>query len=254
MVLSGVGVLHLDVTLDRLKRRVPVAVKLGPPRIPYRETIRGRASRVEGKQKKQTGGHGQYGLCYIDVEPAERGAGLVFEDAVVGGAVPRQFIGSVEKGVRRAMARGVLGGFPTIDVKVRLLDGKAHSVDSSDAAFQTAGFRAMRAALLAAKPCVLEPVVKLDVTVPGESVGDVIGDLNSRHARVLGTADDAGRMVISALVPLAATLDYEPKLTALTHGRGHFALGFDHYDHASPAAQEKAIAESGWRLPQQDDE
>lgn len=247
LVVSGVGAMHLDVTLERLKRRASIACTFGPPRVAYRETIRGSAAKVEGKQKKQSGGHGQFAVCVIDVAPAPRGAGLVFEDAIVGGVVPRQFIASVEKGVRRAMEHGTLAGYPVVDIAVRLVDGKTHSVDSSDAAFQVAGFRALRAALAQASPCVLEPIAKLEITIPPDSIGDVIGDLNGRHGKVLGTDDAAGATAISALVPLAATLDYEPKLTALTHGRGVFAIAFDHYDYCSAAIQDKVIAESGYK-------
>jgi elongation factor G len=200
-------------------------------------------ARAEGKQKKQTGGHGQFGVCYLDVEPLPRGAGFEFVDAVVGGAIARPFIPSVERGVRRAMERGVLAGFPVCDVRVRLVDGKTHAVDSSDAAFQVAGFRAFRAAMQAAHPALLEPIVKLDVTVPSETTGDVLGDLGGRHAKVLGTTVAADMTTISACVPLSQTLDYEPKLTAMTRGRGTFALALDHYDFCPQPVQDKLVRE-----------
>ena len=245
MLLSGLGALHLDVTMERLKRRYGVTAKLGPPRIPYRETIRGTVQRIEGKLKKQTGGHGQFGVCYIDVMPLQRGGGFEFEDAVVGGTVPRQFIGSVEKGVRKAMEQGVVAGYPVTDLKVRLVDGKSHAVDSSDAAFQTAGYRGLRAAMVAATPVLLEPIVQLEITVPQSAMGDIIADLNSRRGRVLGTDAVGGNSVIRAQVPLSATLEYEPKLTAMTRGKGTFTLAFDHYDYCSPQVQEKVARESG---------
>jgi elongation factor G len=253
MVVEGLGALHLDITLERLRRRAQIDCRLGPPRIPYRETIRGRSGHVEGKQKKQTGGHGQFGVCYIDMEPQARGAGFVFEDAIVGGVIPRQFIPSVEKGVRRGMEHGVLSGHPVVDVKVRLIDGKYHSVDSSDAAFQVAGFRAFRTAMQAAQPALLEPIAKLEVTIPGDYLGDVIGDINARGGRVIGTSSAGTNSVVEAYVPLANTNDYEPKLTSITSGRGSFTLGFDHYDYCSPHTSEKVIKESGFKHVEDED-
>lgn len=247
LILSGHGLMHLEVTADRLRRRAGVEFKLGPPRIPYRETFLRAAMNVEGKQKKQSGGHGQFGVCHIDVEPLPRGAGFQFEDAIVGGVIPRQFIPSVQKGVERALARGVLAGYPVTDVKVRLVDGKTHSVDSSDAAFQVAGYRAFMAAAEQAHPVLLEPVMKLEVKVPAEALGDVIGDLNARHGRVLSTDTSDSRMVVTALVPLTHLLDYEPKLTALSRGHGSFSMSFDHYDAAPPALQEKIVSERGFK-------
>jgi elongation factor G len=253
MVVEGLGALHLDITLERLRRRAQIDCHLGPPRIPYRETIRGRVAHVEGKQKKQTGGHGQYGVCYIDLEPQARGSGFVFEDAIVGGVIPRQFIPSVEKGVKRAMEHGMLSGHPVVDVKVRLVDGKYHSVDSSDAAFQVAGFRAFRIAMQSAQPALLEPIAKLEVTIPGDYLGDVIGDINARGGRVIGTSSAGTNSVVDAYVPLASTNDYEPKLTSITSGRGSFTLGFDHYDYCSPHTADKVIKESGFKPVEDED-
>jgi elongation factor G len=247
LILSGLGALQLEITLERLRRRIDLACRLGPPRIPYRETVTKKVTSVEGKQKKQTGGHGQFGVCYIDLEPMPRGSGFVFEDAVVGGVIPRQFIPSVEKGIQRALLQGMLAGYPVVDLKVRLVDGKYHSVDSSDAAFQVAGFRAFRTAVVAAHPVLLEPIAKLEVSVPSDAMGDVVGDLNSRHGKVLATNLDGDTSVISAYVPLAQTLDYEPALTGMTHGRGTFTLAFDHYDFCSPYVQEQVIKESGFK-------
>ena len=253
MLIEGLGALHLDITLERLRRRAQIDCRLGPPRIPYRETMRGRAAHVEGKQKKQTGGHGQFGVCYIDVEPVARGGGFNFEDAIVGGVIPRQFIPSVEKGVRRALEHGVLGGYPVVDVKVRLVDGKYHSVDSSDAAFQVAGYRAFRTAMQAAQPALLEPIAKLEVTIPGDYLGDVIGDINARSGRVLGTNSAGTSSVVEAFVPLANTSDYEPKLTSITSGRGSFTLSFDHYDYCSPHTADKVIKDSGFKHVEDED-
>jgi elongation factor G len=252
-VLSGMGALHLEITTERLKRRSGLSCKLGAPQIPYRETITKKVTRVEGKQKKQTGGHGQFGVCYIDVEPLPRGKGFQFEDAIVGGVIPRQLIPSVEKGVVRAMTKGALCGYPVVDVKVKLIDGKTHSVDSSDHAFQVAGFRGFRAAMTQATPVLLEPIMKMEVTVPEAMMGDVIGDLNSRHARVLGTDSNAGRAVITAYIPLAQTLDYEPRLSNMTHGRGTYAMVFDHYDPVPPQVQDKLVKERGGKTLEDDE-
>jgi elongation factor G len=248
LVVSGLGALQLEITAERVRRLTGLAVTLGPPRIPYLETFTRRAENVEGKQKKQSGGHGQFGVVTIDVQPLARGAGFEFEDAVVGGAVPRQFIPSVEKGVRRALERGVLAGFPVVDVKVRLVDGKSHSVDSSDAAFQAAGRKALIAAAERAEPALLEPVMKVELNVPVNSVGDVIGSLTARNGKVLATGGTESWMTVSAHVPLAQMLDYEPRLTNMTHGRGSFTMHLDHYDFVPQASQKSIVTESRFAL------
>ncbi len=253
LIMSGLGAMQLEIALERLRRRSGIDCKLGPPRIAYRETVTKKMANVEGKQKKQTGGHGQFGVCYIDVEPMPRGSGFVFEDAIVGGVIPRQFIPSVEKGVARAVSQGLLAGYPVVDVKVRLVDGKYHSVDSSDAAFQVAGFRAFRAAAAGAHPVLLEPIVKMEVTVPSESMGDIVGDLNSRHGKVLSTNIDGETTTISAYVPLAQTLEYEPVITGMTRGRGTFTIAFDHYDFVPPLVQEKIVRDSGFKALVEED-
>jgi len=246
LIVSGLGAVHLDVTIERLKRRARLDVTLGPPRIEYRETVAHAVRRVEGKQKKQTGGHGQYAVVYLDLEPLPRGAGFELEDAVVGGAVPRQFLGSVRKGVERAMARGVIAGYPVVDVKVRVVDGKHHSVDSSDAAFQTAGYRGFLAAARAALPQLLEPVARLSLSVPTPSLGDVLGDLASRGASVLGQEVGTELAQLEAYLPFAQLVDYEPFLSARTQGRGRFTFTFAHYDAVSPPTQAKIVRESGF--------
>jgi elongation factor G len=252
MLVNGVGSMHLDVTAERVRRMTGVQIKMGPPRIPYRETFTKKVTYVEGKQKKQTGGHGQFGVCYIDLEPTARGTGFEFEDAIVGGVIPRQWIPSVEKGVRKALAGGVLAGYPVVDVKVRVVDGKYHSVDSSDAAFQVAGRKAILAAAAQAKPSLLEPVMKVEVKVPSENLGDVMGDLTSRGGRVLSTDSAGDFMVVNAHVPMSAMLEYEPKLTAMSSGRGNFMMQFDHYDLVPPQNQEKIVAESGFKALDED--
>ncbi|WP_437612173.1 elongation factor G [Sorangium sp. So ce834] len=253
LVVSGLGALHLEITVERIRRRVGIDCRLGPPHIAYKETISRKAANVEGKHKKQTGGHGQFGVCYIDMEPLPRGGGFVFEDAVVGGAVPRQFIPSVEKGIVKAMSKGVLAGYPLVDVKVRLFDGKYHDVDSSDAAFQMAGSKAFKAAAAQCAPVLLEPIVRLSVTVPSATMGDIIGDINSRRGRILGTDSVEDQTIVNAFVPLAEVLEYESKLKSMTQGKGTFTMSVEHLEVCPPAVQEKVIKESGFKVEADED-
>lgn len=253
LVVAGLGALHLEITVERIRRRTGLDCRLGPPHIAYKETITRKVTNVEGKHKKQTGGHGQFGVCYIDVEPLPRGAGFAFEDAVVGGAIPRQFIPSVEKGVQKAMARGFLAGFPMVDVKVRVFEGKYHDVDSSDAAFQLAGSKAFKQAAAQAGAVLLEPVVKMTVSIPGAATGDVIGDLNSRRGRILGTDSADDLTLISAFVPLSEILEYESKLKSLTQGKGTFSMAIDHLDVCPPHVQDKVIKDSGFKHADDDE-
>ncbi|WP_437726164.1 elongation factor G [Sorangium sp. So ce861] len=253
LVVSGLGALHLEITVERIRRRVGIDCRLGPPHIAYKETISRRAANVEGKHKKQTGGHGQFGVCYIDMEPLPRGGGFVFEDAVVGGAVPRQFIPSVEKGIVKSMAKGVLAGYPMVDVKVRLFDGKYHDVDSSDAAFQMAGSKAFKAAAAQCAPVLLEPIVRLSVTVPSATMGDIIGDINSRRGRIIGTDSVEDQTIVNAFVPLAEVLEYESKLKSMTQGKGTFTMSVEHLEVCPPAVQEKVIKESGFKVEADED-
>ena len=247
LVVSGLGALHLEITVERIKRRIGVDCRLGPPHIAYKETITKKVQNIEGKHKKQSGGHGQFGVCYIDMEPVARGGGFVFEDAVVGGAIPRQFIPSVEKGIVKTMARGILAGYPVVDLKVRLLDGKYHDVDSSDAAFQVAGRKAFKEAAAKAGPVLLEPIVKLQVTVPSETMGDVIGDINSRRGRITGTDTLEDPTVVNAVLPLAEVLEYESKLKSMTQGKGTFSMAIDHLEICPPMVQDKVIKDSGFK-------
>ncbi|WP_437999942.1 elongation factor G [Sorangium sp. So ce185] len=253
LVVSGLGALHLEITVERIRRRVGIDCRLGPPHIAYKETISRKATNVEGKHKKQTGGHGQFGVCYIDMEPLPRGGGFVFEDAVVGGAVPRQFIPSVEKGIVKAMSKGVLAGYPMVDVKVRLFDGKYHDVDSSDAAFQMAGSKAFKAAAAQCAPVLLEPIVRLSVTVPSATMGDIIGDINSRRGRIIGTDSVEDQTIVNAFVPLAEVLEYESKLKSMTQGKGTFTMSVEHLEVCPPAVQEKVIKESGFKAEADED-
>ena len=253
LVVSGLGALHLEITVERIKRRAGVDCRLGPPHIAYKETITKKVANVEGKHKKQSGGHGQFGVCYIDIEPMPRGEGFVFEDAVVGGSIPRQFIPSVEKGVVKTMARGFLAGFPVVDLKVRVFDGKYHDVDSSDAAFQIAGRKGFKEAAAKAGPVILEPIVKLQVTVPSVTMGDVIGDINSRRGRISGTDSVDDSTIVNAYVPLAEVLEYESKLKSMTQGKGTFSMQVDHLEICPPLVQEKVIKDSGFKVAEDED-
>jgi elongation factor G len=233
-LLKGMGETHLQIALDKLERRYGVGVDTEEVRVPYRESITINAE-AEGRYKKQSGGHGQFGVCHLRVEPRERGAGLEFVDKIVGGAIPRQFIPAVEKGVEEALVEGGVFGYPVIDVRVILDDGKFHSVDSSEMSFKMAGRLGIRDALAHAEPVLLEPISHLEVTVPTDLQGEVMGDLNSRRARVHGTAPgDDGEQVILADVPTAEIRRYAIDLRSKTGGRGRFHAAFDHYDELPP--------------------
>lgn len=240
-LLGGVGQTHIEVTVERLKRKYSVDVELLPPKIPYRETIKGVAKGIEGKHKKQSGGRGQFGVCYINLEP-NRGQGYEFLDEIVGGAIPRNFIPSVDKGIRGALARGVISGHPIVDVKVHLYDGKYHDVDSSDFSFQMAGSKGFKAAFLQAKPILLEPVMNLEVTIPEECTGDVIGDINQRRGRVVGVDTKGKNQIIKAQAPLSELLTYAPDLRSITSGRGSFTMEQSHYDEVPANIAEKVVA------------
>jgi elongation factor G len=229
-ILSGMGETHLAVTVERLKRKFGVEVETGEVQVAYRETVT-KPAEAEGKYKKQTGGHGQFGVAILRVEPLGRGEGFVFEDRVVGGAIPRQFIPAVEKGVVEAMSGGGHFGYPVVDVKVTCLDGKYHPVDSSEMSFKTAGALGFREAMPQAGPVLLEPISLLQVTVPASLQGDVLGDLNSRRGRVQGTqVDEEGSSTLEALVPTAELGRYAIDLRSITGGRGRFTVTHDHYD------------------------
>ncbi|MDQ1401857.1 MAG: elongation factor, partial [Actinomycetota bacterium] len=229
-ILSGMGETHLSVTAERLARKFGVEVETEEVQVAYRETISQRAE-AEGKYKKQTGGHGQFGVANIRIEPLERGEGFQFADAIVGGAIPRQFIPAVEKGIQETMVRGGHFGFPVVDAKVTLVDGKFHAVDSSEMSFRMAGSLAFHEAMAKAGPVILEPVSHLEVAVPLAYQGDVMGDLNARRGRVQGTdAGNDGEQVIVALVPTSEIMRYAIDLRSITGGRGRFVATHDHYD------------------------
>lgn len=229
MIMSGMGEMHLEVITDRLKRKFGIDVTLEEPKVPYKETIRGNV-KVEGKHKKQTGGRGQYGHVFLELEPLEPGKEFEFVDKIFGGAVPRQYIPAVEKGVREAMQEGVLAGFPVTDVKVTLYDGSYHTVDSSEMAFKIAASMAFKKGCQQANPVLLEPVDRVEVIVPEAFMGDVMGDLNKKRGRILGMQSKGGMQVISALVPHAEMRRYAIDLRSITQGRGLFAVEFDHYE------------------------
>lgn len=243
-LLWGVGETHINITLERMHRKFGVEVETGPPRVAYRETAR-KTAEFEGKHKKQSGGRGQFGVAFVRIEPLPRGSGYEFVDAIVGGVIPRQFIPAVDKGIQEAMQRGPLAGYPVVDVRLTVFDGKAHSVDSDEHSFKMAGSLGLRGALQAADPVLLEPVGLYSVLVPDTLAGDVSGDLNSRRGRLQGMESvGGGRSLIRALVPMAEMTRYAIDLRSITGGRGSFSVAFDHYEEAPPQVAEKVIAEA----------
>lgn len=250
-LISGMGQVHIEVTVDKLKRKFGVDVNLKTPKVPYKETIKGRA-KVEGKLKKQTGGRGQFAVAWLEVEPRERGAGFEFVDKIVGGVIPRQYIPAVEKGVVDSMNGGSLAGFPVVDVRVTVFDGKYHDVDSSEQAFKIAASKGFKKAVLEANPVLLEPIMNMEVVVPEDCMGDVMGDLNSRRGRIAGMDAKGGSQAIKALVPMAEILKYASDLTSLTSGRGIFSMEFSHYEEVPGNLAEKIIEASGKRAEEED--
>jgi elongation factor G len=243
-VMYGMGEAHLDVVLERMRRKYGVDVTHRPARIPYKETIKGTA-KAQGRHVKQSGGHGQYAVCWIEVSPLPHGGGFEFDDKIVGGVIPNQFIPSVEKGVIKAMADGVGAGYPMVDVKVTLYDGKFHSVDSSDIAFQIAGSLAMKEAAQQAGVSLLEPIAELDIVVPDAYTGDIMGDLNSKRGKILGMEQiGSGRQLIRALAPLAEVARYSIDLRSMTGGRGTFSMKFSHYEEVPAHIAQKVIDEA----------
>jgi elongation factor G len=242
VLIHGMGELHLEIMVDRMKREYGVEVNVGKPQVAYKETIRKKAV-AEGKFIRQSGGRGQYGHAVIEIEPLERGQGFVFENAIVGGIIPKEFIPSVEKGVREAMQSGVVAGYPVVDVKVKLFDGSYHEVDSSDIAFQIAGSIAFKEAMKKADPVLLEPIMEVEVETPDEYVGDVIGDLNSRRGKIMGMENKGVITVVKAYVPLAEMFGYATTLRSLTQGRGTFIMKFSHYEEVPQHVAEQIIGE-----------
>jgi elongation factor G len=242
-LLTGMGELHVRTTVQKLHRMFGVDVELKTPKVPYRETVTRRAENVEGKLKKQTGGKGMYGVCYLTVEPKGRGEGVEFVDEIVGGAIPRNLIPAVEKGVIEACHAGPLAGFPVVDIRVRCIDGKHHSVDSNEMAFKLAGSFGFKAAVEQARPTLLEPIMNVHIAVPADFVGDIMGDIASRRGRVQSTEASGTATVVQAQVPMAEMLEYASALTSMTGGQGEFHMEFSHYDEAPSHVREKVVAE-----------
>jgi elongation factor G len=240
-LLSGSGQQHIEVVVAKLRKRYHVELTLKPPKVPYRETIRGKAD-AEGKHKKQTGGHGQFGVCRVKFEPLARGKGVEFVDDIFGGAIPKNWIPSVEKGVRDSAARGYLAGFPVTDFRATVYDGKYHDVDSSDMAFKIAGSLAFKEGMKQARPALLEPVMNVEVYAPDQYSGDIMGDLSSRRGRISGSEARGSNVVVKAQVPLAEMLSYATGLTSMTQGRASYTMEFDHYDYVPNEIAEKVIA------------
>jgi elongation factor G len=243
MILAGMGQVHIEVTVDKMKRKFGVEVTLKTPKVPYKETIKGKTN-VQGKYKKQSGGRGQFGDAWLDIEPLSRGGGFEFVDKIVGGVIPQQYRPAVEKGIIEAMNEGVLAGYPVVDVKVSLVDGSYHTVDSSEMAFKIAGSLGFKKGVLACQPVLLEPIVNIAIEIPDEYMGDVIGDLNSRRGKVLGMDSKGANQIIKGQVPLAEILKYAPDLRSMTSGRGTFTYEHSHYEEVPPYLSEKIIAES----------
>lgn len=243
-LLTGMGELHIRIAAERLKRMFNLEIDLQRPKIPYRETITRKVENVEGKLKKQTGGKGMFGVCYISVEPMPRGAGFEFVDEIVGGSIPRNLIPAVEKGVHEALPHGPLAGFPVVDIRVRCIDGKHHPVDSNEMAFKLAGSFGFKAAAEQARPTLLEPVMSVEVAAPDEHMGDVIGHLNSRRGRVQSTDQRGSTSVIKAQVPMAEMLEYASVLTSLTGGKGAFHMAFSHYEEVPAQLRDKIVEEA----------
>jgi len=242
-ILSGMGEIHLEVAVEKLRRQFGVEVELRTPKIPYKETIKGKAE-AQGKYKKQTGGRGQYGDCWLKVEPLPRGAGFEYVDAIVGGSIPRQYIPAVEKGVVERMVKGVVAGYPVVDARVTVFDGSFHNVDSSEMAFKIAGSLGFKKAVADARPVLLEPIMEMEIVVPEENVGDIIGDLNSRRGRVLGVEARGRSQIVKTLVPLAEVLRYSSDLRSITSGRGQFTMRMSNYEEVPAQVADKVIAEA----------
>jgi elongation factor G len=243
------GELHLEVLVDRMLREYKVDANVGRPQVSYRETVRGSAQKIEGRFVKQTGGSGQYGIVYIDIEPAP-GEGFDFVNKIKGGAIPTEYIPAVEKGVEEALESGIRAGYPMVDVRVTLTDGKYHETDSSEIAFKIAGSLALQEAARRAKPVLLEPVFSVEVTVPEEFMGDVIGDLNRRRGRVHNMEERGNAKVISAHVPLSEMFGYATDVRSMTQGRATYTMQFDSYEEVPPNIAEKVVeARTGEPVP-----
>ncbi|MDY7032876.1 MAG: elongation factor G [Thermodesulfobacteriota bacterium] len=242
-ILSGMGQVHLEVTMEKLKRKFGAEVDMKLPKVPYKETIRGK-TKIQGKYKKQSGGRGQYGDAWLEMESLPRGQGFEFVDRIVGGVIPKQYIPAVEKGIVEAMSQGVIAGYPVVDVRTSLVFGSFHSVDSSEMAFKIAGSMAFKKGALEADPVLLEPIMNIEIIVPDENMGDIIGDLNSKRGKVMGVEGKGNSQIIKAQVPMAEVLTYAPDLSSMTGDRGTFTLDLSHYEEVPAHISEKIIEEA----------
>jgi elongation factor G len=240
-IVAGLGDVHLDVTIERIARKFRVAVDTKTPRIPYRESFTTSAE-VEGKHKKQSGGRGQFGVAIVKFAPRPRGSGYEYIDSIKGGSIPRQFIPAVDKGIQEALGRGVLAGYPIVDVAAEVLDGKYHAVDSDELSFRMAGIQAVKAATEAGRPVLLEPIVRMTIRVPEDYTGDVMGDINSKRGKVMGMDTDGSLRVITAEAPMAEVQRYAIDLRSMTSGRGTFEMTFDHYEEAPHHEAQRVVA------------
>ena len=246
-IISGMGELHLEIIVDRLRREFSVSANVGRPQVAYRETIRKAVQKVEGRFVRQTGGRGQYGHVVVDLEPGKPGSGFVFEDRIKNGVVPREYIPAVERGLRSALDSGVVAGYPIVDVKVALVDGSYHDVDSSEVAFRVAGSMALKAGVKRARPVVLEPVMDVEVVTPPEYMGDLMGDLSSRRGKIGGMTDRGDAQVIGASVPLGEMFGYSTTLRSLSQGRAVFTMQFSHYQEVAPSRADEIVQAGAWR-------
>ena len=243
MILSGLGQVHIEVTVEKMRRKFGLEVNLKTPKVPYKETIKGKTT-IQGRYKKQSGGRGQFGDTWLDIEPLPRGSGFEFVDRIVGGVIPHQYRPAVEKGIVEAMVEGVVAGYPVVDLRVSLVDGSYHTVDSSEMAFKIAGSLGFKKGVLECQPTLLEPIVNISIEIPDEYMGDVIGDLNSRRGKVLGMDSPGHHQIIKGQVPLAEILKYAPDLRSMTSGRGTFTYEHSHYEEVPSYIAEKIVAES----------
>jgi len=239
-IISGMGQIHIEVLISRMRRKFGVDVELREPKVPYKETIKGR-TKVQGKYKKQSGGKGQYGDCWLELEPLPHGTGFEFVDKIVGGSIPRQYIPSVEKGIVEAMVHGILAGYPTTDFRATVYDGSYHDVDSSDMAFKIAASMGFKKGMEQSQPTLLEPIMKVEVLVPEEFVGDIMGDMNSKRGKIMGVEAKGKNQVVRAVVPMAEMLKYAPDLRSMTGGRGTFTMEFSHYEEVPVHIAQKVI-------------
>jgi elongation factor G len=244
-IIQGMGELHLEIIVDRLRREFKVEANVGRPQVAYRETVRETVAKVEGKFVRQTGGRGQYGHVVINLSPGQSGSGFVFENKIVGGSIPREYINPIEAGIRDALDTGTLAGYPIIDVAVQLIDGSYHDVDSSEMAFKIAGSMALKAAVRRASPVLLEPIMEVEVVTPADYMGDIIGDLSSRRGKIGGMTDRAGARVIEATVPLGEMFGYSTTLRSMSQGRAVYTMQFGHYEEVPKSVAEEIVSANG---------